>query len=280
MFRRLWRPSPRTGLDRLREMTESVPPYQTSRWELDVADLPSQNETVAWKRYRELLRETDHPYEPVVYGRYVERESGRALQYWYLYLYNDFRNNHEGDWEMVTIELSDESAPLRVAYSAHIHGFVQECHKVRKHEIDVGRPLLYVARGSHAGYFSYEPKGYRALRLSYNTNPPRWGRALAAVARNVPGLRRWRDFTAADPNTDVPKKPAHLGSRLEPRLRIVPDDDPQPGSEWWWLRLQCAWGSTHTRVLGTTGPKGPWAAPPDALRWHDPVGWIDKLERT
>ena len=160
MFRRMWRPSQRTGLERLREMTESVTADQTSGWELDVADLPSQNETVAWKRYRELLRETDHPYEPVAYGRYVESESGRALQYWYLYLYNDFRNNHEGDSEMVTIELSSSDKPVRVAYSAHIHGFVKDWQEVRKHELDRDRLLVYVARGSHASYFSYEPKGY------------------------------------------------------------------------------------------------------------------------
>ena len=272
----LWRAAPRTGLEAIRERAAGVSPEDTESWELDIADLPSQDATRAWRRYRALLIEREHPYEPVVYGRHVAGRSGPALQYWYLYLYNDFSNNHEGDWEMVTIELSADGSPLRVAYSAHHAGFVRAWHDVPKHEPDGHRPLLYVARGSHAGYFTYSERGHPVIGLSSDANPPPGLRRLVAMLQKLPGLRRWRDFPPADPEGDSPENARHYGLRLEPALRAMPGTgaEPAPDSQWWWMRLRCRWGSTHTRVTGTIGIVGPWAAPAEDLRWRDPVGWL------
>ena len=164
-------PPARTGLDSLKEKTARLGSEATENWELDVSDIPSQNETLAWKNYRSLLAETENPYEPVVYARYVDGESGRALQYWYLYLYNDFRNNHEGDWEMATIELGPNDQPVRAAYSSHRGGFVRTWEEVRKHQQGGERPLLYVARGSHAGHFQYRQGGYHVVNLAWGSKP-------------------------------------------------------------------------------------------------------------
>ena len=57
------------------------------------------------------MRESEEPYERVVYGRWYQGSSGIALQYWYLYTYNNFGNNHEGDWEVVTLELAPDGSP-------------------------------------------------------------------------------------------------------------------------------------------------------------------------
>ena len=49
----------------------------------------------AWQAYREILEAADGS-EAVVYARFVDGPP-TILQYWYLYIYNDFDNNHEGD---------------------------------------------------------------------------------------------------------------------------------------------------------------------------------------
>lgn len=48
------------------------------------------------------------------YGMVVERDGWIVLQYWYFYMYNNWRtsffgvNDHEGDWEMVSIYLGKD----------------------------------------------------------------------------------------------------------------------------------------------------------------------------
>ncbi|MEV6493120.1 NPP1 family protein, partial [Actinoplanes sp. NPDC051633] len=65
---------------------------------------------------------------PTYYGRAMRDGGYLVLQYWFYYWMNDWRssfggvNDHEGDWEQVTIFLTDAEAaptPRWVAYSAH-----------------------------------------------------------------------------------------------------------------------------------------------------------------
>ncbi|MBM3139391.1 MAG: hypothetical protein FJZ92_04030 [Chloroflexi bacterium] len=273
-----WTPASRTGYDRLRALTARAMPAATASWELDVADLPSQDESVAWREYRRLLTEAEHAYEPVAYGRFVETPSGGALQYWYLYLYNDFRNNHEGDWEMVTIEFDAQGSPVRAGYSSHRSGLQRPWAEVPRAEPGGARPLLYVSRGSHAGSFGYHPHGHPVIGFSPSANPPFRLRALWSKVMRVPGIRRWKDFPPADPEGDVARVPEHLGTRVSPRLLVFPGAEPSPDGEWWWMRLRCRWGSTHTRFSGTVGPGSPWVGGLLDPRWRDPLGWLGHVK--
>jgi len=83
------------------------------------------------------------------------------LQYWYFYRYDEWETHvfagklvqrHEGDWEAVTIGLSD-TEPLFVAYSAHCAGTWLPWEQTKIAKLD-GRPhpLVAVAEGSHANY--------------------------------------------------------------------------------------------------------------------------------
>lgn len=271
---RFWRKGVATGLEKLRENAASVAPQETEGWELDVAAIPSQDESRAWQQYHEYLSETQHPYGPAVYGRYVEDDSGPSLQYWYLCLYNDFRNNHEGDWEMVTIELSGDGSPLRAGYSIHDGGSVRNWADVAKDEPGGSHPLLYVARGSHAGYFSYNPRGHQVIKLHHSSNPPALLGWAAWALQRLPVGRRWRDFPPADPVASEASEPGHLGVRLQPELKLMPKTEPTADSEWWWMRLRCNWGSMHTRIRGTIGVIGPWAGDEEDLRWRKPIFWM------
>jgi len=269
---RPWTPLPRTGLAVLRLMLGSVTPEETAGWELDIADLPSQSEERAWENYADLLQERDDPYERVVYGRYAG--GGRpALQYWYLYLYNDFRNNHECDWEMATIALSPEGQPLRMGLSSHYGGTQREWNQIQM----IGeRPLVYAARGSHANYFAYNPNGIPVLELHSDSNAPLPLAPVSWLLQHAPVLRRWRDQPAADPQRDGGACPEHVGVRIDPAVRVMPDNIDQPAdSPWWWLGYRGRWGSSRPRIAGTVGISTPWGMGGQDPRWRDPAAWVD-----
>jgi hypothetical protein len=86
---------------------------------------------------------------PTVYWRLARQAStGRlALEYWFLYLYNDFTDRHEADWEGVTVFLEGGS-PIGASYSQH-QG--RQWTPWGAAQPDEG-PTVYVGRGSHANY--------------------------------------------------------------------------------------------------------------------------------
>ena len=254
----------------------------TRQFELDLSAIPSQDQERAWQVYLRLR--ASQPFRPVAYGRYFRGASGVALQYWYLYLYNDFVNNHEGDWEMAVLELGPDEGPLRAGYSAHHGGSRMDWDRAPK---DGPRPLLYVAKGSHAGYFAYRPEGHPAIKLRRMVNYPlisavaAWlGLRWLTPSRGLPALRRLRDYPPADPALDSWAPPEVKGLRLDPELRILPGSasggPPVAGvdSKWWWLRYQGRWGSSRPRLTGTVGPEGPWC---QGQRWSDPIAWLAGL---
>ena len=175
---------------------------------------------------------------PVAYA-HIQTEpgfDGLALQYWFFYYFNDWNNTHEGDWEMIQLAFDADSAgealqqePVRVAYSQHEGGEIADWDegKVKKEE---GRPVVYVARGSHANYF--EPGIY------------------IGVAREGAG------FGCEDSSDPLRRVP------LEARL--VPDEVSGPDSPFAWIEFEGRWGELQGKHFdGPTGPgqKGKWDKP-------------------
>ncbi|MGC1121680.1 MAG: CARDB domain-containing protein, partial [Candidatus Methanofastidiosia archaeon] len=75
-----------------------------------------------------------------------------VVQYWFSYIFNDHANNHEGEWEMVEVILDYASKkPLGAAYSRHDWGEYLSWDEIEKKET---HPVVYVAEGSHAAYFT------------------------------------------------------------------------------------------------------------------------------
>jgi len=114
---------------------------------------------VAGKEYRKMYRRlrADHPeLNNVVYGHAIESNGRLWLQYWLWYFYNDYQlsfgtGTHEGDWEMVQYRMDDAAGHPDIAvYAQHSYAEKRDWDEVEK----LGdRPLVYVARGSHASYF-------------------------------------------------------------------------------------------------------------------------------
>jgi hypothetical protein len=128
------------------------------------------------------------------YGLVVEQGTATFLVYWWWYPMNGFHWStggwHHGDWESVVIRVrgvAPDRGPDLAAYARHRTGEARRWDRVRR--VD-GRPLVFVALGSHAAYFDRGPlaTGRRAPdppeleRVAPETHPwllwpGRWGQS-------------------------------------------------------------------------------------------------------
>lgn len=80
------------------------------------------------------------------------------IQYWFYYVYNDYVNIHNDDWELVVVKLDGSCQPLRVFVGAHggldssawanVEKAITPYHNPNLH------PVVFVDAGSHAGHLS------------------------------------------------------------------------------------------------------------------------------
>jgi probable HAF family extracellular repeat protein len=93
-------------------------------------------------------------YANRIYGRTIPIANGETiLQYWFFYYYNQHSfGDHEGDWEMAQVHLDASGNPIRVTNAQHNGG--ERCDWIHVQRTTSGHPILYVAAGSHASYFS------------------------------------------------------------------------------------------------------------------------------
>lgn len=90
----------------------------------------------------------------VGYRRQLEDSGVTWIQYWLWYLYNPktyvgIVGEHEGDWEFVQVGYRDEE-PICMTVSQHHSGGRRLWKDIALRD---GRPLIYVARDSHANFF-------------------------------------------------------------------------------------------------------------------------------
>jgi hypothetical protein len=84
-----------------------------------------------------------------------------ALQYWFYYVFNDWNNTHEGDWEMIQIVFAADTptealarGPVEVGYSQHSSAERAQWGDDKLELVDGTHPVVYPAAGSHANFFS------------------------------------------------------------------------------------------------------------------------------
>jgi Vacuolar protein sorting-associated protein 62 len=107
------------------------------------------------KQYAKLRQEHPDLNNVIVARAKPDRHGKLWLQYWLWYFYNDYRLTadvglHEGDWEMVQLRLTADGAPDYAVYNQHSKAQRRPWGEV---ETVDGRPVVYVARGSHASYY-------------------------------------------------------------------------------------------------------------------------------
>ncbi len=133
-----------------------------SDYYLDVADLDPEEDSIdAYKTAYDAIKEN---HKPTVYARVTEGRDYTIVQYWLFYYFNDWRNVHEGDWELVQLHfprqpaeelLANDELPVFTAYSQHQAGQRMSWSAMEEMGLISGtHPAVYVAQGSHANYFT------------------------------------------------------------------------------------------------------------------------------
>ncbi len=177
-----------------------------------------------------------------VYTQVRPDSSNIIVQYWFFYAYNDAPiNEHEGDWEMITILLDNAENPFSAVYSQHLQGQRAAWSDVEK--VDDIHPKVYVARGSHANYFR-----------------PYQGKL---------GLES--DDVGAD---GVGLEPSDLN--VTPLGEIEADKHPVSQD---WLGFGGRWGNwaeLADAAAGFAGPYGPGHGD-NSDKWYFPVSWGESV---
>jgi hypothetical protein len=100
---------------------------------------------------------------PTVYA-HVATESAHpgklSLQYWFFYVFNDWNNTHEGDWEMIQLDFDAGSAgqalatkPTSVGYSQHEGAERADWGDDKLQLVDGTHPVVHPAAGAHANFY-------------------------------------------------------------------------------------------------------------------------------
>ncbi|MEU4196398.1 hypothetical protein AB0E69_31140 [Kribbella sp. NPDC026611] len=156
-----------------------------------------------------------------------------SLEYWFFYVFNDYNNTHEGDWESIqlvfdvaTPEAALTTNPTAVGYSQH-GGAERARWGDAKLELAGGtHPVVYPAAGSHANKYGqrlYLGRGSEGLGCDDTTRPQ---------------------------------------AGITPKVAYVPMADYV--QEYPWLAFQGRWGERQRSFFdGPTGPnmKASWTAP-------------------
>ncbi len=166
-----------------------------------------------------------------------------ALQYWFFYVFNDFNNKHEGDWEMIQLDFDASDAaealgkePSKVGYSSHEGAERADWGDDKLELVDGTHPVVYPAAGSHANKFD------AALYLGSSAD--------------------------AGVGCDDTRGP-HM--ELRPNVQTIPNDPAAAEKAFPWTKFEGRWGEFQRAFYnGPTGPnlKTQWTAPID---WSD--GW-------
>jgi hypothetical protein len=162
-----------------------------------------------------------------------------ALQYWMFYVFNDWNNLHEGDWEMIQLNFhaADVSQalheqPTEVGYSQHEGGERAEWGDPKLQITGGTHPVVYPAAGSHANFF---------------------GEALYLGASGEQGV-------GCDDTRNA-------GLVINPAVDTIPSNPVEARAEFPWIAFQGRWGELQPAFFN--GPTGPNLK----TQWTHPISW-------
>ncbi|HEX6713571.1 MAG TPA: hypothetical protein VF066_09295 [Thermoleophilaceae bacterium] len=179
---------------------------------------------------------------PTVYA-HVATDPGHpgklSLQYWLFYVFNDWNNLHEGDWEMIQLVFDATSAaqalqhaPAEIGYSQHEGAERAAWNDDKLERVDGTHPVVHPAAGSHANFF---------------------GEALYLGSSAEQGVGC--DDTRG-PTFDV-----------RPVVRTIPSNQGQAAKDFPWIAFEGRWGELQRAFYN--GPTGPNLK----SQWTEPIEW-------
>jgi hypothetical protein len=194
--------------------------------------------------YAEWQRRLVGSRAPAMYAHVAtdpERPGKLALQYWFFYVYNQWNNLHEGDWEMLQLNFDASTAaealqrsPYEVGFSQHEGAERADWTDPKLERVDGTHPVVHPAAGSHANFF---------------------GESLYLGSSADEGVGC--DDTRA-PTFDI-----------RPIVHTIPTDPAAASAAYPWIAYQGHWGELQPAFYnGPTGPnlKDQWTAP---IRWSE-----------
>ena len=203
-------------------------------WYLDLPGNPLSPEC----DYEDWFNERSPQYPPTVYARIgtdPDHPGMLALQYWFWWVYNDWNDRHEGDWEMVQLlfeadspEQALQSGPVSTAFAQHEGSETAEWADPKLLRVD-DHLVVYPAQGSHAAYYTQA----------------HWFGKSAAAGFGC-------DNTRAE------------GVEVRPEVVLLPDE---PSGDFAWLDFTGRWGQKAPSF--NNGPTGPNTK----TQWTHPVTW-------
>ncbi len=248
----------------------------------------SGTETTGWNAEYERIGENYsntayvHIYKRVVDQYQASHDSVTVIQYHYFYPYNDWWNNHEGDWQDIDVVVSssdpDMATILGVEY--RFHGAWLNYYKDwgskpglttnfefnprtavklspgprRNGLVQYTHPVVYVGAGSHGGY----PIGGE-IQVYHNLT----GASEEGVRGAVGGDFEHMSHTGLVLATQAPASGNSLWERY--RLQLLPEPDPDNTNNMGldagmsWLGAWVRWGTLDVGGLGISeSPHGPY----------------------
>ena len=179
---------------------------------------------------------------------HVAKEPGHtgrlALQYWLYYVFNDYNDKHESDWEQIqlhfdadTVEEALQRPPVEVLYSQHEGAERAGWTDKKLEKVGGTHVVTYPGAGSHANYY-----------------------------RNALWLGRGADQGLGCDDSTGPS------TRVTPRAVVVPTRGAAT-PELAWTTFEGHWGQRERGF--NDGPLGPNAK----LQWEQPFTWAENVER-
>ena len=251
------------------------------------------------------------------HGRVVRESGWLIVQYWFFYVYNNWRsgfsgaNDHEADWEMVSLYLAepdglkpaateanghgvdswlDRLQPEWIAYASHDYEGDDLRRRWDDPEVEKidGHPVVYVAAGSHACYYR---RGEYLTDLELPFLQP-----LTKMANRLE--RFWHDQLRQYEDDGEPSETGeHTNLFRIPFVDYARGDGLAIGhgqakgwsaprilapEEGWLGAYRGLWGLyAQDPFAGEDAPAGPMYNRDRSIRraWYDPAGWsgLDKV---
>ena len=204
----------------------------------------------------------DHPNFPnTAYVHAFERSDGNVvIRYYYFYPFNDFQNNHEGDWQYINVIVDsfdpNDADLIGVDYKFHGNGltysitgeriFNPRTHFVAPAEGET-HPVVYVGAGSHGGYPTgghYPNPGRPGVPLAGDEEMTKDGVVLSTKVEDTPDVAESYDLILL-PNPDPD----------QPNMGLSPEMS--------WLGTGARWGTLDVSSFGSAerydeSPVGPF----------------------
>ncbi|MGH2551416.1 MAG: hypothetical protein ACRDHN_18670, partial [Thermomicrobiales bacterium] len=192
--------------------------------------------------YEQWFKARMEGHTPTAYANIAFGDDGRmALQYWFFYVFNDFNNTHEGDWERIqlifeatSVEEALTEQPVEVGYSQHAGGERSDWNDSKLSKKGI-HPVIFAASGSHASKFG-------------SGTYIGWGEDASGFG------------------CDITTGPS---VRVVPEVILLPNDISQATGSLAWLTWPGRWGERQPAFYN--GPEGP------GIRqvWTEPFTWQD-----